>query len=132
MQSTNSIPYFFGFMKELFSFQNNPKNLDLSYKTDLDIWDCLERVIPHIIVKLHRTDLVICNLFREGITPSLSPINMVCLSNICPMTILKGNIYVVLLLVTGKTQDQPRFLRQGELEVLHHFLNFRENSCLRF
>ena len=24
-----------------FSFQNNPKNLDLSYKTDLDIWDCL-------------------------------------------------------------------------------------------
>ena len=25
----------------LFSFQNNPKNLDLSYKTDLDLRDCL-------------------------------------------------------------------------------------------
>ena len=32
---------------ELFSFQNNSKNLDPSYKTykmDLDIWDCLGRV----------------------------------------------------------------------------------------
>ena len=28
----------------VFSFQNNPKNLDLSYKTDLDLWDCLGRV----------------------------------------------------------------------------------------
>ena len=27
----------------VFSFQNNPKNLDLSCKTDLDLWDCLER-----------------------------------------------------------------------------------------
>ena len=27
-----------------FSFQNNPKNLDLSYKTDLELWDCLGRV----------------------------------------------------------------------------------------
>ena len=26
------------------SFQNNPKNLDLSYKTDLGLWDCLGRV----------------------------------------------------------------------------------------
>ena len=26
------------------SFQNDPKNLDLSYETDLDIWDCLGRV----------------------------------------------------------------------------------------
>ena len=26
------------------SFQNNPKNLDPSYKTDLDLWDCLGRV----------------------------------------------------------------------------------------
>ena len=31
------IPYFFGYKTELFSFQNNPKNLDLSYKTDLDL-----------------------------------------------------------------------------------------------
>ena len=28
----------------IFSFQNNPKNLDPSYKTDLDLWDCLGRV----------------------------------------------------------------------------------------
>ena len=27
-----------------FPFQNNPKNLDPSCKTDLDLWDCLERV----------------------------------------------------------------------------------------
>ena len=27
-----------------FSFQNNPKDLDLSYKMDLDLWDCLGRV----------------------------------------------------------------------------------------
>ena len=26
------------------SFQNNPKDLDLSYKTDLDLWDCFGRV----------------------------------------------------------------------------------------
>ena len=27
-----------------FPFQNNRINLDLSYKTDLDIWDCFGRV----------------------------------------------------------------------------------------
>ena len=27
-----------------FDFQNNPKNLDPSYKMDLDFWDCLGRV----------------------------------------------------------------------------------------
>ena len=27
-----------------FSFQNNPKNLDLSYRMDLELWDCLGRV----------------------------------------------------------------------------------------
>ena len=31
-----SLPYFFDYKTEFFSFQNNPKNLDLSYKTDLD------------------------------------------------------------------------------------------------
>ena len=33
------LPYFFD-CKTVFSFQNNPQNLDLSYKTDLDISDC--------------------------------------------------------------------------------------------
>ena len=38
------ILYFFAYKTECFSFQNNPKNLDPSYKTDLDFWDCLGRV----------------------------------------------------------------------------------------
>ena len=37
-------PYFFGYKMECFSFQNIPKNLDPSYKMDLDIWDCWGRV----------------------------------------------------------------------------------------
>ena len=31
------IPYFFGYKTEFFSFQNNPKDLDPSCKTDLDL-----------------------------------------------------------------------------------------------
>ena len=38
------LPHIFAYKTEFFSFQNNPKNLDLSYKTDLDLWDCLGRV----------------------------------------------------------------------------------------
>ena len=38
------LPYFFGYKTEFFSFQNNPKDLDLSCKMDLDLWDCLKRV----------------------------------------------------------------------------------------
>ena len=30
--------------QKFFSFQNNPKNIDPSYKMDLDLWDCLGRV----------------------------------------------------------------------------------------
>ena len=37
---------FFAYKTVFFSFQNNPKNLDPSYKTDLDLWDCLGRVKP--------------------------------------------------------------------------------------
>ena len=29
---------------DFFSFQNNPKDLDLSCKMDLDLWNCLGRV----------------------------------------------------------------------------------------
>ena len=32
-------------IRQVFSFQNNPKNLNLSYKTDLDLWDCLGMVL---------------------------------------------------------------------------------------
>ena len=38
------LPYFFRYKTEFFSFQNNPKDLDPSYKTDLDLWDRLGRV----------------------------------------------------------------------------------------
>ena len=38
----HNVPYFFAY--KFFSFQNNSKNLDLSYKVDLDLWDCLGRV----------------------------------------------------------------------------------------
>ena len=38
------VPYFFGYKTEFFSFQNNPKDLDLSCKMDLDVLDCLGRV----------------------------------------------------------------------------------------
>ena len=52
-----NVLYFFCYTKKFFSFQNNPKSLDLSYKTDLDLWDCLRRV-KHLypIAKFHRTD----------------------------------------------------------------------------
>ena len=58
------IPYFFSY-KRVFAFQNNPKNLDPSYKMDLDHWDCLQRIKIRIIPKLHRTDLVTCSHSRE-------------------------------------------------------------------
>ena len=41
-------PYFFGNKTEFFSFQNNPKNLDPSYKMDLDLGGSLGRV-KHIL-----------------------------------------------------------------------------------
>ena len=31
--------------KSFFSFQNSSKNLDPPYKMDLDVWDCLGRVV---------------------------------------------------------------------------------------
>ena len=43
------------------SFLNNLKNLDPSYKTDLDVWDCLGKVKTCTIAKFHRTDSVICS-----------------------------------------------------------------------
>ena len=38
------LPYFFGYKTEFFSFQNKSQDLDPSYKTDLDLWNCLNRV----------------------------------------------------------------------------------------
>ena len=60
-----------------FSFQNNIKNLDPSYMTDLDLWDCLGRV--KLVAKYHRTDLVICGHSRERKPSSYNQIKMVML-----------------------------------------------------
>ena len=38
---TKLLPYFFSYKMDIFAFQNNPKNLDLSYKMDVDLRDCL-------------------------------------------------------------------------------------------
>ena len=58
-------------ISKFFPFQNNAKNLDPSYKMDLDFWDCLGRVKLVITAKLHRTDLVICSHFRVEKNPVL-------------------------------------------------------------
>ena len=39
-----TLPYFFSYRMEFFSFQNSPKYLDPSNKMVLDLWDCLGRV----------------------------------------------------------------------------------------
>ena len=69
--------YFFGYRTADFSIQNNPKNLDLSYKTDLDLWDLFRKGKTCITAKFHRTFLVICTHSREGKTLSYSQINTV-------------------------------------------------------
>ena len=51
---TGQLPYFFGYKTEFFSFQNNTKDLDPSYKTDLDLWYCLGMGIA----RFHRADLI--------------------------------------------------------------------------
>ena len=63
------------FLFVFFFFLTNAKNLDLSYKMDLDLWGCLGRV--KFIAKFHGTDLVICSRSREGTIPSYSRINTV-------------------------------------------------------
>ena len=53
--TTVIVPYFLGYKTHFFSFQNNPKDLDPSYKTDLDLrlfW----KGKTCIIAKLHKTD----------------------------------------------------------------------------
>ena len=41
-----SLPYFFAYKTVFFPSKTIPKNLDPSYQTDLDLWDCLGRVKP--------------------------------------------------------------------------------------
>ena len=53
------IPYFFCYKTEFFSFQNNPKDLDPSYKMDLGSLGLFRKGKIGIIAKFHRTGLVI-------------------------------------------------------------------------
>ena len=64
-------------IRQSFSFLNNPKNLDPSYKMGLDLWNYLGRVKPILQQNVIGTDLVICSHFRGGKTLSYSQINMV-------------------------------------------------------
>ena len=43
VRQLTDLPYFSAYKTEAFHFQNKPKNLDLSYKMDLDFLDCLGR-----------------------------------------------------------------------------------------
>ena len=36
--------HIYSVIRQFFSFQNNLKDLDLSYNMDLDLWDCFGRV----------------------------------------------------------------------------------------
>ena len=49
-------------------FQNNPKDLDPSYKMDLGLSDSFGRV-KLILAKFHRADFVLCSHSGEGKTP---------------------------------------------------------------
>ena len=53
-----------------FSFQNNPKNLDLSYQDGSRSLGLFRKGKTRITAKLRRTDLIICSHSREG-KPSL-------------------------------------------------------------
>ena len=62
-------------IRQSFSFQNNPKNVDLSYEMDLDLWDLVRKGKTCIIANFHKTDVVICSHSREGKTLSYRGIN---------------------------------------------------------
>ena len=40
ISNSENLPYFFSYKMKFFSFQKHPKDLDQSYKMDLDLWDC--------------------------------------------------------------------------------------------
>ena len=70
---------FLQLLDSFFFLLNNPKNLDLSYKMDLDLWDCFGRVKfvfePNFIGLIL---LFVVSLKREN--PSYSQINTVPMS----------------------------------------------------
>ena len=58
------VAYHISSVIRVFSFQNSPKDQDLSYKMDLDLWD-FRKGKTCIIAKFHKTDLVTCSHSRE-------------------------------------------------------------------
>ena len=56
---------FFGHKTLSFPFQNHPKNLNLSFKTDLDFLGLFWKRKPHYKAELHKTDLHISENFRK-------------------------------------------------------------------
>ena len=46
VESGHAKMYLFGHKMVVFPFQNNPKNLDPSYKMDLDFWDSFRKENP--------------------------------------------------------------------------------------
>ena len=66
------VPYFFGYKTSFFpfSFQNNPKLLDLSCKMDLELWHCLGRV--ELVLKQNFIGLIkLFEVILEGRKPRL-------------------------------------------------------------
>ena len=64
-----NIPYFFGYKTEFFPSKNNSKNLDPSFKMDLDLRRCVGRVkLVSYRAKFHKTGLAICSHSGEGKT----------------------------------------------------------------
>ena len=85
------VSYFFGYKTDFLYLQKHLKNLGPSNKTDLDLWDCLEKVKLVLWQKFHRTDSDICSHSRKGNTLSYSRINTVFLK-VC----LKSAIYGIM------------------------------------
>ena len=52
--------------RRIFSLPKQPKDLDPSYKTDLDFLDCFRRQTSHLIAYLYKTDLDIRGHSRDG------------------------------------------------------------------
>ena len=80
LTTLSNLPHFFSYKMDFFPSKTIPKNLDLSYKMDLDLWDCLgwvKLILQQNCIGLSWTDLVICTHSREGKTLFYSRINMV-------------------------------------------------------
>ena len=54
-------------IRQFFLLKQSPKYLDLSYETDLDLWECLGRIKLVLQLKCNRTDLSICSHSSEGL-----------------------------------------------------------------